>query len=324
MNDDNRDKQLTELKRLVVIVMNMLLVISIAAGIYFGIQISRLNQKVDDLQAQIGAQVMADGSIVEAASESLPDTDDDAGTDAEIPKDTSETDSIRRWEEEASKQSDETPERTSGIHKVYLTFDDGPSAYTSQILDILKEYNVKATFFVIGKGKDNYAGAYQRIVDEGHTLGMHSFSHEYANIYKSKEAFVKDVNQIQDYIYEMTGVHPSFYRFPGGSSNRAGSVKMSELEEYLAEIDITYFDWNISSGDATGRKLSKAQIVRNSLAGIPSHSESVILFHDAADKKTTVDALPEIIESILAMEDTVILPITEDTIPIQHDHPISN
>ena len=115
----------------------------------------------------------------------------------------------------------------------------------------------------------------------------------------------------------VTGEYPDFYRFPGGSSNRVSTVNMQELEGYLNEIDVTWYDWNISSGDATGH-LGKDQIVRNCTAYLSGYDEAVILLHDAGDKRSTVQALPEIIEKILAMEDTVIAPITEDTVPIQH------
>lgn len=227
-----------------------------------------------------------------------------------------EEDSIRAWEEQADSTPASKPS-ANGIRKVYLTFDDGPSIYTDEILDILKEYNVKATFFVVAEGKESYEDAYRRILEEGHTLGMHSYSHVYREIYQSKEAFIQDVNKLQDYLHEVTGEYPDFYRFPGGSSNRVSTVNMQELEGYLNEIDVTWYDWNISSGDATGH-LGKDQIVRNCTAYLSGYDEAVILLHDAGDKRSTVQALPEIIEKILAMEDTVIAPITEDTVPIQH------
>ncbi len=227
-----------------------------------------------------------------------------------------EEDSIRAWEEQADSTPD-SKQSANGIRKVYLTFDDGPSIYTDEILDILKEYNVKATFFVVAEGKESYEDAYRRILEEGHTLGMHSYSHVYREIYQSKEAFIQDVNKLQDYLHEVTGEYPDFYRFPGGSSNRVSTVNMQELEGYLNEIDVTWYDWNISSGDATGH-LGKDQIVRNCTAYLSGYDEAVILLHDAGDKRSTVQALPEIIEKILAMEDTVIAPITEDTVPIQH------
>jgi len=169
----------------------------------------------------------------------------------------------------------------------------------------------------VGKGKEPYEEACRRIVEEGHTLGMHSYSHVYQEIYASREAFIWDVNILQDYLYKVTGVHPEIYRFPGGSSNRVSTVDMQELKDYLNEIGIVWYDWNISSGDATGHP-GYEQIVKNCTSDLENYGEAVILLHDAADKKTTVQALPKIIETILEMEDTVIVPITDETVPVQH------
>ena len=104
-------------------------------------------------------------------------------------------------------------------HEVYLTFDDGPSIYTEEILDILDEYQVKATFFVVGKESDAAKEALRDIVARGHTLGMHSYSHKYSELYASEEAFEADFLKLQGYLEDVTGVKSKVYRFPGGSSN---------------------------------------------------------------------------------------------------------
>ena len=210
---------------------------------------------------------------------------------------------------------------SDGIHRVYLTFDDGPSIYTDDILDILDAYGVKATFFVIGRENTASYARYLRIVEEGHTLGMHSYSHVYSDIYASPEAFAEDTQRIRTLLEDVTGQTPLFYRFPGGSSNDVSATDMHELEEYLESQGIVYFDWNVSSGDAGKTPLTADQIIRNSLSGIESRDVTVILLHDTAAKKSTVYALPTIIEAIQAMDNTVILPITTDTPVIQHDKP---
>ena len=209
-------------------------------------------------------------------------------------------------------------------HKVYLTFDDGPSIYTNEILDILKKYDVKATFFVLGKESEEAQQALKRIVEEGHSLGMHSTTHEYDKIYASKEAFGKDVEEIRDYLFQVTGVESHLYRFPGGSSNTVTNVDVHEFIEYLKESDTVYFDWNVSSGDAAKVSLSAETILRNATAGIETRPTSVILFHDMASHRTTVDALPMVIEKLLAMDNVEILPITEETELIQHVKPREN
>ncbi len=205
-----------------------------------------------------------------------------------------------------------------GVRKVYLTFDDGPSSNTGKILDILAEYDVRATFFVVGKEEEKYQPLYKRIVEEGHTLAMHSYSHKYNEIYQSKESFVEDLEKLQEFLYETTGVWCRYCRFPGGSSNTVSSVDMHELIDYLEEQDMSYFDWNISSGDASSAYISPEAIVRNSTARLQNFPEAIILMHDASDKDSTVEALPRLIEQIQAMEDTELLPITDDTEAIHH------
>lgn len=204
------------------------------------------------------------------------------------------------------------------IRRVYFTFDDGPSANTDRILDILAQYGVKATFFVVGK--NGYAEQYQRIVKEGHTLGMHSYSHRYSEIYASLEAYKEDLTKLHDFLYELTGENCNIVRFPGGSSNTISKVDMQELIHYLNQEDMVYFDWNVSSGDASKESKDADQIARNVLDQINKYNNVVILFHDAAGKTTTVDALSEIIEKILESDNTVILPISEDTVKVQHLH----
>lgn len=213
---------------------------------------------------------------------------------------------------------EDTEPEASAAHKVYLTFDDGPSKYTDDILDILDKYGVKATFFVVGKDSDFAREAMQEIVNRGHTLGMHSYTHKYSEIYNSLEDFAEDYEKIYDYIYEVTGVESTVYRFPGGSSNSVSDIDMREFADYLDTQGVRFFDWNISSGDAGGKLLSVETLVKNCTEDIERFETSVILMHDAASKSTTVEALPTIIENILALEDTVILPITEDTELVQH------
>ena len=215
---------------------------------------------------------------------------------------------------------DKDTENSFGVRRVYLTFDDGPSSSTDEILDILKQYGVKATFFVVGK--QGYNTQYKRIVEEGHTLGMHSYSHLYNEIYHSLNAYKQDLAKLHDYLYEITGVDSNIVRFPGGSSNTISDVDMFELIDYLNKENIAYYDWNVSGGDAdmSGNGLSAEQIADNVLNNIEKYNNAVVLLHDAGGKKTTVEALPIIIEKILESQESVFLPITEDSVPVQHLH----
>lgn len=207
---------------------------------------------------------------------------------------------------------------SNGIRRVYLTFDDGPSANTDRILDILAQYGVKATFFVVGK--EGYTDQYRRIVEDGHTLAMHSYSHRYNEVYASLDSYRADLTKLHDYLYELTGEDCRFVRFPGGSSNTVSKVSMWDLIDYLDSEDMVYFDWNVSSGDSTGGKKSVDQLTNNVLENIGKYNNAVVLFHDAAGKTTTVDALAGIIEKILESDNTVLLPISEDTVKVQHLH----
>lgn len=207
--------------------------------------------------------------------------------------------------------------------KVYLTFDDGPSDNTDAILDILKEYDAKATFFVIGKTDEDSRNSYQRIVDEGHTLGMHSYSHIYQDVYQSAEAFAEDTLKLQDYLYEVTGVRPVYYRFPGGSSNTISEVDMQEFIAWLHEHGIEYYDWNISSGDAAARTPDVETMVDNVMKDYPLFKSGMVLMHDASNKDRTVEALPLIIGAI-RKADGVLLPLDNTVEPVQHIKPLEN
>ena len=203
------------------------------------------------------------------------------------------------------------------IPMVYLTFDDGPSENTEQILDILDDYNVKATFFVVGEDPEVYGDAYRRIVEDGHTIGMHSYSHNYSKLYQSEDSFAADYNKIHQLILDTTGVDTKYYRFPGGSSNKVSNTSMSVFINYLNEQGATYYDWNVASGDATSQAFTADDLVDNVMRDVVKYKTSVVLLHDATNKNATVEALPRLIES-LNDAGAMILPITDDTTIIQH------
>ena len=215
-------------------------------------------------------------------------------------------------------ETEEGTEMVEDVRKrVYLTFDDGPSTGTEEILEILRKYDVKATFFVVGK-EDSYSmEMYKKIVEEGHTLGMHSYSHQYSTIYQSVEHFAKDIERLETLLKRATGEEVKLFRFPGGSSNLVSNIGMQEFVKYLNDEGITYFDWNVSSGDATSKSLEAETLVRNVIQDVGIYKNSVVLMHDAIDKPNTVEALPMLLEELQKM-DVDILPITEDVKPIQH------
>lgn len=294
----NRSQRVKRLKKMILWTIALAILIPVIGCILLSVRVFQLKKQVAVLTEQLPTEEM----LEEASG---------------VYETTKVEESVRDTETKAEEPAKINPVKSSG-KKVYLTFDDGPSSNTDQILDILKDYDVKATFFVVGKTDERSVKAYQRIVEEGHTLAMHSYSHKYDEIYESKEAFARDLNSLQEYLYETTGVWPRIYRFPGGSSNTVSKVDMQELIEYLTDIGITYFDWNVASGDAVSRTLPAETIVNNCLSGIEKQKESVILMHDASNKGTTIEALPQIIEAIQEQGDAELLPITDETVPVQH------
>lgn len=335
MSDDgirtatDRRRRVQLLKRCIVISLVTMLLLPVVLCIVLQEHVRSIDRKLDELAEKVGdltnvvseqqarldvlareAEEVGGGSVrVNDAERELP------GQELSVRDEQGNGES----KEPVGPDGEQTQE-IEAAHKVYLTFDDGPSVYTDEILDILDRYGIKATFFVVGKEKDSDKEALREIVARGHTLGMHSYTHKYTEIYESVDAFAQDFTQIQDYLYEVTGVKSTVYRFPGGSSNTISDIDMQEFADYLDEQGVRFFDWNISSGDGGKQLLSVETLVENCTADIEKFESSVILLHDSAAKTTTVEALPIIIENILALEDTAILPITEDTELVQHIH----
>lgn len=176
---------------------------------------------------------------------------------------------------------------------IYLTFDDGPGPYTEELLSVLAKYGVKATFFVTDSG---YDGVMKKIVDQGHSIGIHTVSHDYGEIYSSPEAFFADLHRMQDIIRENTGVTTTLMRFPGGSSNtisrRFDEGIMTLLTEAVQDAGFQYFDWNVDSNDAGGAKKAKT-VFNNVTEGVSGQRISVVLQHDI--HPYSVEAVEEII-----------------------------
>lgn len=190
----------------------------------------------------------------------------------------------------------EIAQEAPGRGVIYLTFDDGPGPYTAQLLDVLAKYNIKATFFVTGAGSDDLI---LREYNEGHTVALHTLSHNYAAIYQNVDAYFADLYAVQDRVRRITGQTATLIRFPGGSSNLVsakydgGAKIMSRLAQEVEAKGFTYFDWNISSGDAGG--VTTADGVYNTVVnGLVGDGDMVVLQHDI--KKYSVDAVERIIK----------------------------
>ena len=201
---------------------------------------------------------------------------------------------------------------------IYLTFDDGPGPYTGALLDLLKHYGVKATFFVTDSG---YDGTMWRIVKEGHSIGIHTMTHDYNSIYASEEAFFTDLLGMQDIIYRNTGVKTTLMRFPGGGSNLVSDYNegiMTRLARAVQDAGFQYFDWNVDSNDAGGA-LKRKTVAANVIGGVQNHRVSVVLQHDIHG--FSVDAVEDII--IWGLENGYKFLPLKDTSPTMH-HTVLN
>jgi peptidoglycan-N-acetylglucosamine deacetylase len=202
---------------------------------------------------------------------------------------------------DAAKTSTQAATNVVADKTAYLTFDDGPSDNTIKILDILKENNIKATFFV--NGHPECKQIYERIVNEGHTLANHTYSHDYAALYKTIDGFNKDKQKLDDFLFSITGIRPQILRFPGGSNNHVsysyGGVDfMDKLTKYEKQNGVKYFDWNVDSTDASVLTQGKDKIINEVLSGAKNKKQAIILMHDSKPKTTTAEALPEIIKGL--------------------------
>jgi peptidoglycan/xylan/chitin deacetylase (PgdA/CDA1 family) len=197
----------------------------------------------------------------------------------------------------------ERPDRWSIKAKtVFLTFDDGPTIYTEQVLDTLAEKGVKATFFVVGssiaKMGDEGPSLLNRMVSDGHTLAIHCNVHDYKQVYASVEAFLADFNEIYSRIYEITGRRADIYRYPGGSVNNFNAKVRPELLAEMERRGFTYYDWNASSGDSDA-KVTEEGAYANSVALAGKSKRIILLMHDT--KKASVSALPRVIDKYKEM-----------------------
>lgn len=291
----DRKKRVQRLKMMILGFVALLLILPSLFCILFVVKVGKLEQQIQVLQEEVKIQATAK-------------QEDQITVRKEIIENLTPKEEV--GEDNLSEEN---------FRKVYLTFDDGPSQYTEDILEILDFYNVKATFFVTGMNISQYGGYYNRIVEEGHSLGIHSYSHIYSDIYSSLDSFRNDWRKMQDYLYQCTGKKVTLYRFPGGSSNSVASkTTMKEITKWLEEEGVVYYDWNVSAQDATSAGISAKQIVTNCVEGVKRCNTAIVLLHDGAGKKSTIEALPLIIEGIQELENTVLLPITEETMPIQH------
>lgn len=177
---------------------------------------------------------------------------------------------------------------------IYLTFDDGPSENTVLILSILQKYDIKATFFMCGSQKDEGKAIMKSVADAGHSIGIHSLSHNYTKIYENMDAYLEDFNNTYNNIFEATGIKPDIFRFPGGSINNYNRLIYKQLIAETTRRGFVYYDWNVSGEDASTSS-NWTSIYSHVMSGIKDKDRAIILLHDSNGKDQTVTVLEDLI-----------------------------
>lgn len=185
------------------------------------------------------------------------------------------------------------PEEDSTKPKIiYLTFDDGPSPLTGKFLDVLDKYNVKGTFFLVGNQITENAEVVKRIYDEGHSIGLHTYTHNYKAIYPNRNTFLKEMSQCQDEIYNLTGSRPNIIRFPGGSRKRLDETFLNQLHS----LNYKVFDWNAYTSDGIDYRLPPERLYNEATRTTITCYPIILLMHCDYVNKNTLAALPWIIK----------------------------
>lgn len=226
-------------------------------------------------------------------------------------------------DEIATMAEDATSKPVMAKEKImYLTFDDGPSKHTQEVLDLLNKYSIKATFFVTGENAE-YSSMIKTIHEQGHTLGIHTYSHDYAKIYTSVDAYFQDIEKVSNLIKSETGVDTTLLRFPGGSSNTVSKKYcdgiMTTLAKAVEEQGYTYYDWNAHNGDGDP-SISADALYNQTMREIEGKDHVVLLLHDGAGNQNTIDSLDRVLIELIQQGWTfkVIEPNDQDAIVHHH------
>lgn len=306
---DDRQKRVAKLKKMIIGLVITLIAIPTILCIVLVVKLVVIKGKVN--------YILDEKSKLENTTEYSEEISSSSGEDTSEQIAQSDTEDTTQQSTEEQTTTPVVVEPLPDGKYAYLTFDDGPSANTIQILDILDNYGVKATFFVNGHTGEVMEERYKAIVDRGHAIALHTYSHDYNNVYGGLDKFEQEIVSLRNYIKEVTGVDTTLFRFPGGSSNsRTDDIK--PYIQWLNDNGYSYWDWNCSSGDATGTKPSAEQIVANCLVQADAgYKNLVILMHDTKPKDTTVEALPALIEALQARGYEIIA-IDGRSTPVQH------
>ncbi|ERI92455.1 polysaccharide deacetylase [Clostridiales bacterium oral taxon 876 str. F0540] len=290
----SRKKRRRGLKALMII----LAVVISAATLYLKLDIARATAKVDNIQKYDNNVQASAESNADKNAEDKKNLQPEEKTKQEVPikqTESSETKSIvvtTTKNSDTNKTASSANNSSKGDKIAYLTFDDGPSyKVTPAVLDILKKENIKATFFVVGQTVKSNPELLKREKAEGHTIGNHTYSHNYKYLYSNTSNFLEDLKKNDSIIKSVIGdYNDKLIRFPGGSFGKQAYQKAAE------EAGYTYIDWNCLSGDAESKKKSVEQLIQGVKSTARGQHQLTILMHDTAGKETTAEALPKIIE----------------------------
>ncbi len=297
-------------------VVSALLVVSIGVSVFAVTTINRKNEEIESKNEQIKTasqqlnetkqKLAEETEAKEKLSKKLEQTEEEnkklENANKNYKKEIEKLSAKKKTEvkKKTAKQNSPQSKYPKATKTCYLTFDDGPSDNTLKILKILKEFDAKATFFVIGtNSKLEYL---KKIEKSGHAIGLHSNTHDYSKIYKSTDAFFKDIDKLSKKIDKQIGIKTKLLRFPGGSNNTVSkNYKKGVMTDLTTEVQIkgyAYFDWNVDSGDASGVRVAASRITRNVLNQAKNKNSICVLMHDTAAKTTTVKALPDILHGL--------------------------
>lgn len=289
INPENKSK----LFNIAIIAVSFVMLFSVVTGIAFGLRTGTNNVQVEQSSSST-ENPTSSSTQTESQTESTTEESSTEESTSEKPTERPTEPKPTEPPRDLNKDPIIPPIVDAKGKTVYLTFDDGPSIYTKEILDTLDKYGVKATFFVVN-GKQNHL--MKEIVNRGHQIGLHTYTHRYDILYKSEQAYYDDLNKINEVVKNETGVETKLIRFPGGSSNaiskKYSKGLMTKLTASVVENGYYYYDWNCTNGDAEGAKTVTDQL-RYCSKFPRSANEIVVLMHD--NKKLTAQSLPYIIE----------------------------
>ncbi len=274
----------------------VLLVAAVVLAVVFGVLYAGQKKRAKELEIELATRVEPAAQSAPAWAEDVSDASDP------LPGDTGYRSLYPHlYAAPPLSPADDAPAGNVEVEDAmvcYLTFDDGPSPVTADVLDTLDAYGIRATFFVTGAGSEKDEDLLRRAAQAGHTIGVHTYSHDYNTVYASVEAFLADFDEMYRRIAVVTGDAPTIFRFPGGSVNAYNADVRDEIVAEMERRGFVFFDWNAAGNDAVVGGADAEQITDSVLASASGHQRAFVLLHDSATCETTAQALPAVIEGL--------------------------